>query len=88
MTQSYKSRKKMVRENFIGFDGTHLSREEIVNRIKSDGFDNFHFDTVAVSHGVYGVNGAVVDIETNTDIPETITSFSILSRNTTLFEFL
>jgi len=88
MTKTYKSRKQMVRENFIGFGATTLSRDEIVKYIKSEGFNNFHFDTVAVSHGMYGANGAIVDVETNTDIPETITSFSILSRSTTLLEFI
>lgn len=88
MTNTYKSRKQMVRENFIGFDATNLTRDDIVKHIKLEGFNNFHFDTVAISHGVYGANGAIIDIETNTDIPETITSFSILSRNTTLLEFL
>jgi len=88
MIKTYKSRKKMVRENFIGFDATNLTRDDIVNRIKSEGYDNFYFDTVAVSHGMYGANGAIVDVETNTDVPETITSFSILSRSTTLLEFL
>lgn len=88
MTNTYKSRKQMVRESFIGFDATKMTRDEIVKHIKLEGFNNFHFDTVAISHGVYGANGAIIDIETNTDIPETITSFSILSRNTTLLEFL
>jgi len=88
MTKTYKSRKQMERENFIGFDATNMTRDDIVNRIKSEGFNNFYFDTVAVSHGIYGANGAIIDIENNTDIPETITSFSILSRNTTLLEFL
>ena len=88
MIKTYKSRKQMVRDNFIGFDATNMTRDDIVNRIKSEGFNNFYFDTVAVSHGIYGANGAIIDIETNTDIPETITSFSILSRNTTLLEFL
>jgi len=65
-----------------------MTRDDIVNRIKSEGFKDFYFDTVAISHGVYGANGVIIDIETNTDIPETITTFSILSRNTTLLEFL
>jgi len=88
MIKTYKSRKQMVRDNFIGFDATNMTRDDIVNRIKSEGFNNFYFDTVAVSHGIYGANGAIVDVETNTDVPETITSFSILSRSTTLLEFL
>lgn len=88
MSKSYKSRKQMERENFIDFDGTILSRDEIVSRIKSLGYDRFHFETVATSHGLYGVNGAIIDVMTSTDEPETITTFSILSRSTTLFEFV
>ena len=88
MTKSYKSRKQMERENFTNFDATKMSREEVENYIKSLGFERFHFDTVAVSHGTYGANGAIVDVETNNDVPETITTFSILSRNTTLLEFV
>lgn len=88
MTKTYKSRKQMERDNFISFDATNLSRDEIVNHIKLMGFEHFHFDTVATSSGLYGVNGAIVDVETNTDIPETITTFSILSRNTTLLSFI
>ena len=88
MIKTYKSRKKMERENFIGFDATNMTRDDIVKHIKSIGFKDFYFDTVAISHGVYGANGVIIDIETNTDIPETITTFSILSRNTTLLEFL
>lgn len=88
MIKTYKSRKQMVRENFVGFDATKMSREDIVNSIKADGYKNFSFHTVAVSHGIYGANGAVIDVETNTDVSETITSFSILSRGTTLLEFL
>jgi len=88
MTKTYKSRKQMVRENFIGFDATNMTRDDIVNHIKSIGFKHFYFDTVAISHGIYGANGAIVDVETNTDVPETITSFSILARSTTLLEFL
>jgi len=88
MSKTYKSRKQMERERYIDFDGTNLSRDEIVSRIKSEGYENFHFDTVATSSGLYGVNGAVINVDTNTDIPETITTFSILSRNTTLLEFI
>lgn len=88
MIKTYKSRKQMVRENFISFDATKMSRNDIVKYIKELGFERFYFDTVAISHGIYGANGAIIDIETNTDIPETITSFSILSRSTTLLEFL
>lgn len=88
MTKSYKSRKKMERENFTNFDATKMSREEIENYIKSLGFERFYFDTVAVSHGTYGANGAIIDVETNNDVPETIATFSILSRNTTLLEFV
>lgn len=88
MIKTYKSRKQMERENFIGFDATNMTRDDIVKHIKLEGFNNFHFDTVAISHGVYGANGAIIDIETNTDIPETIISFSILSRSTTLLEFV
>ena len=78
----------MERENFTNFDATKMSREEVENYIKSLGFDRFHFDTVAVSHGVYGANGAIIDVETNNDVPETIVSFSVLSRGTTLLQFL
>lgn len=78
----------MERENFTNFDATKMSREDIVKYIKELGFERFYFNTVAVSHGLYGVNGAIIDVETNTDIPETITTFSILSRGTTLLEFI
>lgn len=88
MSKTYKSRKQMERENFIDFDGTNLSRDEIVNRIKSEGYENFHFETVATSSGLYGVNGAIIDAMTSTEVPETITTFSILSRNTTLLELI
>jgi len=88
MIKTYKSRKQMVRENFIGFDATNMMRDDIINRIKSEGYNNFYFDTVAISRGIYGANGVIVDVETNTDIPETITSFSILSRAMTLLEFV
>lgn len=88
MIKTYKSRKKMVRENFVGFDATKMSREDIVNSIKADGYKNFSFNTLAVSHGVYGANGAIVEVKTNADEPETITTFSILSRSTTLLTFL
>jgi len=88
MIKKYTNRKQMVKMSFIDFDGTKLSRNEIVSHIKELGFKHFSFDVVATSHGVYGVNGAIVDVETTTDIPETITTFSILSRNTTLLEFV
>jgi len=88
MSKTYKSRKQMERDNFIGFDATTLSRDEIVSHIKSIGYKNFHFHTVAISHGVYGANGAIIDVVTNTDIPEEITTFSILARNMTLLEFV
>ena len=78
----------MVRDNFIGFDATNMTRDDIVKTIKSIGFKQYHFDTVAISRGVYGANGVVVDVMTNTDTPETITSFSILSRAMTLLEFV
>lgn len=78
----------MQRRNFIDFDGTSLSRDEIVSRIKALGYKQFHFETVATSSGLYGVNGAIIDAMTSTDVPETITTFSILSRNTTLLEFV
>lgn len=88
MSKKYTSRKQMENMSFTDFDGTDLSRDEIVSRIKALGYERFSFDVVATSHGVYGVNGAIVDVETVTDIPETITTFSILSRNTTLLEFV
>ena len=88
MIKTFKSRKQMERENFIDFDGTRLSRDEIVRRIKSLGYENFNFRAVAISRGIYGANGAVIDVKTNTDIPETITTFSILARNITLLEFV
>jgi len=88
MIKTYKSRKQMQRDNFIGFDATNMTRDNIVSHIKSIGYQDFHFDTVAISHGVYGVNGDIIDVETNNDIPETITTFSILSRSTTLLEFM
>ncbi len=88
MIKTYKSRKQMVRESFIGFDATNMTREDIVKHIQSIGFKDFYFDTVAISKGLYGSNGVIVDVETNTDIPETITSFSILARSVTLFEFV
>lgn len=88
MIKTYKSRKQMVRDSFVGFDATKMTHDDIVKYIKEQGYKNFYFDTVAISHGVYGANGAIIDVETNTDIPETITSFSILSRSTTLLEFV
>lgn len=88
MTKSYKSRKQMERENFTNFDATKMSREEVEKYIKSLGFERFYFHTVAVSHGTYGANGAIIDVETKTDVQETIVSFSILSRSTTLLQFL
>lgn len=88
MTKTYNSRKQMQCENFVGFDATKMTRDDIVSHIKSIGYKNFSLDTVAVSHGVYGVNGAIVDVITDNDARELITSFSILSRSTTLLEFL
>jgi len=88
MTKRYTNRKQMAKMSFIGFDGTKLSRDEIVSRIKELGYEHFRFHVIATSRGVYGLNGAIVDVETVADIPETITTFSILARNMTLLEFV
>lgn len=88
MTESYKSRKKMVRDNFIGFDATNLTYDEIIKTIKTIGYKRFEFKTVATSYGVYGINGIIINVMTKTDNPEVITSFSILSRSMTILEFI
>ncbi|MDT9683307.1 hypothetical protein RND61_14675 [Streptomyces sp. TRM76323] len=95
--KSFTSRSKMKDNYFYDFDGTNLSREEIVKKVVRftptyDGDGNVNltgiaFSVIATSHGIYGVNGAIVKAVNKNDL-SAVAVFAILKRNTTLLEFV
>lgn len=89
MKNTYKSRKKMVRDNFVDEDLTGLSREAIIKKYEALAGDKVRFETEATSAGTYGVNGALINVyQVNNPYNELYATFSLLQRNTTLLSFI
>lgn len=90
MTKNYKNRKQMLREEYTtSFDATKMTLEELKKHFDKDYKDKYHFEIIATSSGVYGVNGAIVEAVLNFEYgSETIEDFTILERNVLLLSLV
>lgn len=86
----YTSRSKMVKTEYgASFDATKWTLDELKKHFDKDYKDKYHFEIVATSGGLYGVNGAIVEAVTNFQYgSETIESFTILDRNSLLLSLV
>lgn len=90
MTKNYKNRKQMLREEYTtSFDATKMTLEELKRYFNKDYKGKYHFEVIATSSGVYGVNGAIVEAVLDFEYGnETIEDFTILERNVLLLSLV
>lgn len=90
MTKHYTNRKKMLREEYTtSFDATKMTLEELEKYFDKDYKGKYHFDVIATSSGMYGVNGAIVEAVLNLKYGgESIKDFTILERNVLLLSLV
>ena len=89
MIVSYNNRKQMINESYATKDLTKLSYNDIVAYYEKEAGDQVKFKTVATSHGVYGVNGAIVEVyQKNNPYHELFDEFYIKNRTGALLSFI
>lgn len=90
MTKNYKNRKQMLREEYAtSFDATKMTLEELKKHFDKDYKGKYHFEVIATSCGMYGVNGAIIEAVLNFKYgSEPIEDFTILERNVLLLSLV
>lgn len=85
-TETYKSRKKMLNDFYIDEDVKTMKQLKEVAANYDVSFNALKFQTLAVSNGTYGMNGAVVSAYISNPDIDTQFIFSIKERSTLLFQ--
>jgi len=87
-TEAYKSRKKMLNDYYIDEDVKTMKQLKEVAADYDINFNVLKFQTLAVSHGTYGMNGAVVSAYISNPDIDTQFIFSIKERSALLFQIV
>lgn len=87
-TETYKNRKKMLNDFYIDEEVKTMKQLKEVAANYGINFNALEFQTLAVSNGTYGMNGAVVSAYISNPDIDTQFIFSIKERSTLLFQIV